>query len=174
MQSKLSFISTIWIEKRERKRAILTAFVFFTLLYLWSCSNRDREGAIIFSADEDFPEMVKIKSKGMSFNLGSNSENILKIEESPRPRIEFGYDYSLDATEVTQGLWNDLMTKDSPATEKTGIGRNLPVYGITWYDALLFCNARSKKWNLDTVYVYDSVGVDIRDEPGIYMACAFD
>jgi uncharacterized protein (TIGR02171 family) len=35
-----------------------------------------------------------------------------------------------------------------------GSGDDYPVYNVSWFDAVFFCNARSKAEGLDTVYVY--------------------
>ena len=37
-------------------------------------------------------------------------------------------------------------------------GRALVIHaGETWYDAILYCNERSKFMNLDTIYKYDAI-----------------
>ena len=67
----------------------------------------------------------------------------------------FTYDYWLDTTEVTQKFYFDLMER-SPVSDSLqyGVGDMLPVVFVTWFDAVLFCNARSKTDGLDTVYRY--------------------
>ena len=43
----------------------------------------------------------------------------------------------------------------------------LPVESLTWYDAVLYCNARSLRDNLDTVYKYTSVSKSATNIAGL-------
>ena len=56
---------------------------------------------------------------------------------------------------MTQRHFFDL-TGRRPVSEASpyGAGDRYPVYYVTWFDAVLFCNARSRAENLDTVYIY--------------------
>jgi formylglycine-generating enzyme required for sulfatase activity len=60
--------------------------------------------------------------------------------------------FSIGETEVTQGLYREVMGEI-----EEWLGENHPVFNVSWYDAALFCNALSKKAGLDTAYVYESV-----------------
>lgn len=57
----------------------------------------------------------------------------------------------MDSTEVTRGMWNQCMSLD-PSVVATST--DLPVQGITFYEAILYCNARGRLNGLDTVYRY--------------------
>ncbi len=70
--------------------------------------------------------------------------------------IRFGYDFYIDTTEVTREEFQSLMGWLPPPPSGRDEAR-LPVTMVTWYDAILFCNARSKKYDLDTVYEYVSL-----------------
>jgi formylglycine-generating enzyme required for sulfatase activity len=62
--------------------------------------------------------------------------------------------YYVDSTEVTQGDFLDLMQY------YPSVNLNKPQYaidGAAWYDAALYCNARSKRDGLDTVYTFTSI-----------------
>jgi formylglycine-generating enzyme required for sulfatase activity len=62
--------------------------------------------------------------------------------------------FYIDSTEVTQADYENIMKVDP--TFNTGH----PAYavdGTTWYDAQLYCNARSKKEGLDTVYTFTAI-----------------
>lgn len=63
--------------------------------------------------------------------------------------------YYIATKEVTQDLYKDVVGQ-LPDQDK--LDDDLPVVNVSWYDAVLFCNALSKKVGLDTVYVYKSVG----------------
>jgi formylglycine-generating enzyme len=62
--------------------------------------------------------------------------------------------FNMDVTEVTQAAYKLLMGVNP--SQITGDSLR-PVEYLTWYDAVLFCNARSKRDSLDTVYSYDSI-----------------
>ena len=73
-----------------------------------------------------------------------------------RGSINYGISpYYIATKEVTQDLYKDVVGQ-LPDQDK--LDDNLPVVNVSWYDAVLFCNALSKKVGLDTVYVYKSVG----------------
>lgn len=63
--------------------------------------------------------------------------------------------YYIATTEVTQKLYKEVVgSLPNQDKEKD----SLPVVNVSWFDAVLFCNALSKKVGLDTVYTYKSVG----------------
>jgi uncharacterized protein (TIGR02171 family) len=99
--------------------------------------------------------MVRIPSAGKQVLMGSTDSWAKQDEEAPRLTATFTYDFFMDKTEVTQALYDSLMGRN-PATTVFGLGAGLPVYNVTWYDAVLFCNERSKRAALDTVYAYSS------------------
>ncbi len=105
--------------------------------------------------------MVKIPAKGSIFKMGSDEG---EIDEKPVHQVTFTENFWMDTTEVTQGQYQTLMTATysgytSPLWSSTyGLGDNYPVYYVTWYDAVLYCNARTKATgSIDTVYKYTSI-----------------
>lgn len=85
----------------------------------------------------------------------------LKIEKIPATTIKYGTTkntvstFYMASTEVTQGLYEFVMGS-IPKQDKNNA--KLPVVNVSWYNAVLFCNALSKKAGLDTAYVYRSIG----------------
>jgi formylglycine-generating enzyme required for sulfatase activity len=100
------------------------------------------------------PGMKKILSAGKSFQQGWN-DLLASPDEKPGMVSSFTYDYWLDTTEVTRKLYFDMMGRN-PVSDSAqySVGEMLPVVFVTWFDAVLFCNARSKADGLDTVYRY--------------------
>ncbi|MEK7391038.1 MAG: formylglycine-generating enzyme family protein [Fibrobacterota bacterium] len=89
-------------------------------------------------------------------NLGSSD-----AQSSPEERpgwTRFSHDYWLDTTEVTQAEFKNL-TGRNPAPNSARVPSK-PVVNVTWFDAVLFCNARSKRDRIDTVYQYTSASMD--------------
>lgn len=63
--------------------------------------------------------------------------------------------FEVSKTEVTQKLYGEIM--DSlPAM--VNMGDEIPVANLNWFEAVLFCNALSRKVGLDTAYIYDGSG----------------
>lgn len=93
--------------------------------------------------------------RGSTHTFSDNDEQPVKeITISP---------FFMDSTEVTQADFKALMNAQPWAEiALLGIGNNYPVWKINWFDAVYYCNARSKRDGLDTVYSYDSVN----GEPG--------
>lgn len=114
-----------------------------------------------------YKNMLKVHAKAYDFEMGQPDPNIWDIGfssgEQPVHTVQFTYDYWMDSTEVTQKDFATLMAATysnfvTPKWDaKFGLGDNYPAYLISWADAVLYCNARSKRDTLDTVYKYDSL-----------------
>jgi uncharacterized protein (TIGR02171 family) len=129
--------------------------MLFHMIFLSSCSQH-----LLSSSSTEipgYPGMVKVPANGKSFVQGASNANAQQ-DEKPVMRVSFTYDYSIDSSEVTQKEFTAVMGRN-PAidTIDVGIGDEYPVYNVTWYDAVLFCNAKSKIRSIDTAYSYQNV-----------------
>lgn len=104
--------------------------------------------------------MKLIPAKDSSFQMGCNTGT---WDEAPVHTVRFTYDFWMDSTEVTQGKYDSVMTEvyqnySRPSWDAAlRIGENNSAYYVSWFDAVLFCNARSKLMGIDTVYTYSSI-----------------
>jgi formylglycine-generating enzyme required for sulfatase activity len=89
---------------------------------------------------------------GGTFSMGSNSGYDW---EKPVHSVTVS-GFSMAKTEVTQKEFKDLMGFN-PSNFK---GDNLPVEQVTWYDAVAFCNAKSRKEGLKEVYTVTGITKD--------------
>jgi uncharacterized protein (TIGR02171 family) len=64
----------------------------------------------------------------------------------------FSYNFEIGSHEVTVHEFQELMNYSGNYGET-----QFPIQNISWYDAILYCNALSKKHNLDTVYTYSKI-----------------
>jgi uncharacterized protein (TIGR02171 family) len=98
--------------------------------------------------------MVQIPASGKSFAIGSTSETAA-AEEGPTMMVSFTYDYALGQHEVTLGEYLTLVSgrPDLVAT-RDATSPEMPVRSVTWFDALLYCNALSRSEGKDTIYSY--------------------
>src|SRR5689334_11412031 len=95
------------------------------------------------------PERM-ISIEGASFWMGSDDSR----DERPIHRVTID-GFFIDETEVTQADYETLMGVN-PSHFKGDATR--PVENVTWYDAVLYCNARSLRDSLDPVYRYTALG----------------
>jgi formylglycine-generating enzyme required for sulfatase activity len=92
--------------------------------------------------------MKLIPAKDSSFQMGQ-----VGLAE-PLHKVTFTKDFFMDSTEVTQANYQALMgVNPSYATGNL----NRPVENVSWFDAVLYCNKRSIKEGLDSVYKYTSI-----------------
>ncbi len=102
-----------------------------------------------------------MKSIGMvlipsgSFVMGS-PEGEGEASEHPQHQVNLD-SFSIDVTPITQEAYLELM-KVNPSIYKGAT--NLPVENVTWYDAVLYCNARSLQDGLEPVYQFSAVKGD--------------
>jgi formylglycine-generating enzyme required for sulfatase activity len=95
--------------------------------------------------------MIYVAAKGKSFLMGSAKLSAPTEERLPK-QVYFDYNFYAASSEVTIGEYRKLV----PDYTKLS-GDSLPVGTISWYDAVLYCNALSKHDGYDTVYSYSAI-----------------
>jgi|GEM_PF-545266 formylglycine-generating enzyme required for sulfatase activity len=84
-----------------------------------------------------------------SANLGSSSNTVFIGRTLNIPNL------IVSDHEVTQAEYSKYAGFGISPSDSYGKGDNYPAYYVNWYDALVYCNARSMAEGLDPVYVID-------------------
>ena len=117
------------------------AIVFLPIFFL-GCSN-----SVYYwdydPVEEDMDGMTLIRSKGKTVLLGSELQ------------ASFDYNFQIGVNEVTRGEYA-LYVHGKKKVDSA----MYPVTNVTYYDAVLFANAKSKADGFDTVYTYRSATFD--------------
>ncbi|WP_290761208.1 TIGR02171 family protein [Fibrobacter sp. UBA4297] len=130
---------------------------------LYACTESNSSAVL----NEEFVNTVEDSLSGMlrvshNFNsivrLGTNDARA-KSNEKPELRVKLDYDFSIGKTEVTCREFNKLM-KHASGLEVDCDDDLYPATDLTYYDAVLFANERSKAEGLDTVYTYVNAQFD--------------
>lgn len=70
--------------------------------------------------------------------------------------------FYIDPLEVTQGRYSEVMGKNPVNVSTTcGYGDDYPVYNVTWYDAVAYCNALSEFHGYETAYTVNGTTVTL-------------
>jgi formylglycine-generating enzyme required for sulfatase activity len=91
---------------------------------------------------------------GTAFRIGSD-DSTARPEENPG-WVRFTHDLWIDTGEMTQDEYRQLSGRNPSSV----VGDSLPVTNVSWFDAVLAANARSRRDGLDSVYQYASVRLD--------------
>ena len=122
---------------------LISAFLF------WACSesgSRPTAERAELSADLSHEGMILVRATGRTATLGTNGK--AKSDETPAMKASFGYDFSIGRSEVTCDEYNAIAERPVECSGK------VPVTSVTYFDAALFANERSKSEGLDTAYEY--------------------
>lgn len=140
---------------------MMTLALFLFALFIGGCSNAvstDKEVigpySEISSDADSLQGMIRIKAKGATGFLGTNNV-AAKASERPQMKSLFDYDFSIAKHETTCSEFNKLME-----LQVTCEKNNLPATNITYYDAVLFANAKSKASHMDSAYTYTAATFD--------------
>lgn len=116
-----------------------------------------QEGANLREEPTGIAGMRMIRAVGKTVQQGSSGPWAAP-NEGPPIRSGFTYDFHIDTTEVTQERFRTVMGYDPvPDDGAFGKGNTHPAYNVSWFDAILFCNARGRLSGLDTVYAYSGL-----------------
>lgn len=149
MTSSLPASATIRCAASRSATAVFLALAFL----LSSCGDADTN-----APDSPDPEVVPgarhLELRGMVFRLGSSDPEAAP-EETPG-WMRFAHAVWMDTCETTQREFASLMGRN-PSSDT---GALLPVSDVTWYDAVLYANARSRRDGLDSVYGHAGIRRD--------------
>ncbi|MBF0433391.1 MAG: SUMF1/EgtB/PvdO family nonheme iron enzyme [Fibrobacteria bacterium] len=116
----------------------------------------------VYTTPETPPGMAYIS--GGTFKMGcvECTQTYAQEFEMPVHKVTLSTSFFIDTTEVTQKQYKDLMSATYSGFKlpdwDNGKGDEHPAYYVSWYDALLYCNARTKaSGSTDTVYSYKSI-----------------
>ena len=101
-----------------------------------------------------------------SFMMGSPDGEAGRGSDETRHKVTITRPYLLQATEVTQGQWREVMGT-SPSHFK-GCGDECPVETVNWWEAIAYLNKLSDREGLEACYVLS--GCDGK-RPGEGMEC---
>ena len=131
---------------------LLLSFVFY------ACSNSEslysqQNSDSVFESDS-LDNMVAVKVDAKNVALGT-TDAAARANERPEMHVSLNYDFSIGKSEVTCAEFNSLMKSSeiSVPCEKEAY----PATNLTYYDAVLFANALSKKEGFDTAYTFSNV-----------------
>ncbi|MBR4785904.1 MAG: TIGR02171 family protein [Fibrobacter sp.] len=145
----------------QDSKSVLTLLgVLACMCFFASCSNSadGYTGVVVETAGESSPDMLRITTYEAKVALGTDDAQA-KSNERPRMKSVLDYSFSLGRHEVTCGEFSALM-KNETGLELDCSSGNLPATSVTYYDAVLFANARSKAEKFDTAYTYSGVVLD--------------
>lgn len=103
-----------------------------------------------------------ISMNNKSFIMGNNNGD---SDELIQHEVMFNYDVLVDKSEVSQLYYAQIMNSIYDTLIQVewdtllGKGDSFPAYYVNWFEAALFCNARSKIEGLDSCYAYKNINV---------------
>lgn len=126
------------------------------IVLLFECSQAAGKADLV-----PLPGTRLLETAGISFTMGTD-EGL--YTQKPAHVVTLTSSLFIDTTEVTQEKFHTTMIQgyegeyeEAPwADSNHAVGPSYPAYNVTWYDAVLYCNALSKRDGLDTVYSYRS------------------
>ena len=107
---------------------------------------------------ESHAGMILVEGSKKAITLGTNKKGA-KESETPELKAILNYDYFMDATEVTCNEFKKVM-KGEKIAKAIDCDKDGPVTDITFFDAVLFANKKSKNESLDSAYEYSSATFD--------------
>lgn len=145
---------------------------FILSLFIISCSNSESAQPSEQISNEEADNSVQgdslstiIEIEGMnhleggSVTIGTNDKSF-KANERPAMKVLLDYDFYMGIHEVTCGEYASVAKKAKLKTFGKCENDSLPLTDITYYDAILFANAKSKLEESDTAYTYSKAIFD--------------
>jgi formylglycine-generating enzyme required for sulfatase activity len=150
-----AFGTTVYGQSSITGSSLLVPHLQWGTQYYWRVVAVSGGGQSPWSAIGSFSTNTVTRSgtmvlvPGGTFLMGSNEFS----DEQPVHTVTVSSFY-MDSTEVTQGQYTAL----TGANPSEYTGDNLrPVERVSWFDVVMYCNARSNHDGLDTVYSYTRI-----------------
>ena len=121
-----------------------------TTFSIWTCE--DMGSKYFFEVTSIYTPSTIVFVQGGTFQMGDHfSEG--NSDEIPLHSVTVS-DFYMGETEVTQKEWSDIMGSN-PASG-FGVGDNYPVYNVSWYAIMVYCNKRSIEEDITPCYTINS------------------
>lgn len=132
---------------------------FLLFCYLAACS--DSSPSFVESAPSGSSKKVDgmIFVHGGAVTLGSNDSGY-RVNERPAMNVLLDYDFYMDVHEVTCDDYQNAAKNGNLKEFGECEDDRYPLSNVTYYDAVLFANAKSKLENYDTAYTYNKAVFD--------------
>ncbi len=92
-----------------------------------------------------------------SFVMGAESNS---KDYNPPRSVAITRGFWMSRFEITQKQYKDITGINPCEKSKYGDGESLPVYNISWYEAVEFCNRLSEAYGLKPYYIIDTENKD--------------
>jgi formylglycine-generating enzyme len=116
--------------------------------------QKDRTATLAFTYKpapvSKIPEDFVLVKAG-SFTMGSPSGESGRDSDEIQHTVRISKDFYISKYEVTQAEYKSIMGTNPSDTDR-GIGDNNPVNKVSWYDAVEYCNKRSRQEGLTPAY----------------------
>ncbi len=127
------------VKRNHRMMYILSlCLICLTFLVTSGCSSKDDSGDRKIITNSIGMKLVYIQPG--EFMMGSPSSEVKRDSDEPQHKVEISKGFYMGIYEVTQAQYR-AVTGKSPSKFK---GKDLPVEGISWNDAIEFCEKLSK------------------------------
>ena len=103
--------------------------------------------ASVFAQDAKTSAIDMVLIKGGEYLMGSPADEFERQKDEVRHKVKVN-DFMLARYELSQALYRKVMG----ANPWVHVGSQLPVENISWFDAVRFCNALSKREGLTEAY----------------------
>src|SRR5574344_2747815 len=130
--------------------------LLFTFLFISCALDDGKLSGNLYEYDAERTGMVRIPAKDQFVLLGTN-DSTAPLNDRPSMKVKFTYSFSISKNEVTRKEYIELMGGKSSSVQDSG---DLPQTNVTYYDAILFANAKSVNEGYDTAYTYSSALFD--------------
>jgi formylglycine-generating enzyme required for sulfatase activity len=135
----------------ERRGEIMRYLIAILLVSLYACTDSNStygfESDVVKTVEDSLSGMLRV-SGNVTAHLGTN-DITAKATERPQMDVLLTYDFSIGKSEVTCGEFNAVM-KSVTGLVLDCKNDSLPATDVTYYDAVLFANARSNAEKRDT------------------------
>ena len=150
----------VFRDKNMKRKILITAIVLLCGTWLL-CNETDSK-----KTKYDI-EMVYVK--GGTFKMGCSPEwKNCELDELPAHDVKVS-DFYIGKYEVTQKQWREVIGTDArqhwyEGSSRYGEGDNYPMYYVSWYEAVEFCNKLSELTGRKPVYIIDKTRKDANNE----------
>lgn len=132
--------------------------IFLSIFFI-ACSNSESAYSNEISSNDEISDFLEpegmIRLESGSTTIGTNDKSF-KANERPAMKVVLDYGFYMGIHEVTCGEYAEVAKKAKLKTFGKCENDSLPLTDITYYDAVLYANAKSKLEKRDTVYTYRS------------------